>query len=1475
MDPNNASQGVIFSALMTIFVLLAGSVIAYLSRPPSVLRGRAPPARRNIRLEQLNPDKSEADTDVDIIAIHGLDTQSADTWKDKNTGFNWLYDLCLGQDRLDRVRIFTCDWPAALFQPTNLVQKTTLEYARLLFEGIQQVRPPANTTRGRDRPILFIASCLGGVILIKALVDADKEQSRYSHLRRATRGIVFLATPFRGTSFEEVATWAEPALKTWASLQGTRVDRLVDNVKGPTFDHSDLVGKFTRLCQDKNGSCHIVTFYETGTTSLPSKPFPWLPRYLRQEKQLVDASSATLDIIEPISLARPHVLMNKFRNDKCPDYQTVARNIRCVLGKIRTGTPLKQADNWIQSRHYTPDRLKVERLSGQGLAMDQCYINLSIVQTSVGNVGFYRKEEDRAVNQPSPFSLQKRLQIDTPDKDKLVELSTLFSPRTMRNKETIHPRRILIRGRAGVGKTTLCKKIVFEFARGTWPEWHKLFDRVLWIPLRNLKLEERRQPGYDFRQLFLHEYFSYSNDKENLAKAIVDALEDRKTLFLLDGLDEVSQDLSGDGALPNLLRELIKQPNTIITTRPYPNPPSDINLELETIGFNPTQVLDYLQTNSSKTANQIKTFLQQRPLLQGLVRIPIQLDALCFVWNQEEENLSSEIKFDTMTDIYRAIENALWKKDTIRLSKRKDGTRLEPGQIRSATRLQLENFVQNEIKFLERLAFAGLHNEMIEFEKNLVENAFGDLPLLFDETIPNLSFLRSSDPRSERTQRSCYFIHLTYQEYFAARYFVRQLKANEPLQYGNKNTDIIATNLFFQQHKYTARYDILWRFVTGLLDVEGKAEDFFNWIKDEPRDLLGPTHQRLVMHCLSEVSPEMKARKGLEEQLLKWLIFEYKFTHQFELTQESELPPEVLNNWFQLESEETQLRFIQWLSENRSAKAPSDEILQAIAARLEDQNKHVRRIAIQVLGNQLGNQQAPSDEILQAIAAHLEDQDRDVRRIAIQVLGNQLRNQQAPSDEILQAIAAYLKDQDRYIRRIAIEVLGNQLRNQQAPSDKILQAITARLEDQNKDVKCAAIEVLGNQQAPSDKILQTIAARLEDQDRDVRSVAIQVLGDQQAPSDEILQAIAARLEDQDGDVRSVAIQVLGNQQAPSDEILQGITAYLEDQDGNVRSAAIEVLGNQQAPSDEILQAIAARLEDQDGDVRSVAIEVLGNQQAPSDEILQAIAARLEDQYGYVRSIAIEVLGNQQAPSDEILQAIAARLEDQNRDVRRIAIQVLRNQQAPSDEILQTIAARLEDQDGDIRSVAIEVLGDQQAPSDEILQAIAARLEDQYGYVRYMAIQVLGNQLRNQQAPSDEILQAIAARLEDQDGDVRSIAIEVLGNQLRNQQAPSNEILQAIAARLEDRDWNVRNALVDMLISWRVLYSITNQHIKSLFNILLQRSFREHVSWHIVDKKLILNLGLNEYLENHQAQFIDAILSTQTSFDMPRKDIEPN
>ncbi|KAM0424167.1 hypothetical protein ACHAPT_010536 [Fusarium lateritium] len=1413
---------------------------------------------RGVRLEQVNAtDASEAEPDVDIIAVHGLDTKSLHTWtwrpKDRDKpAVNWLADSHMLPARVQRVRIFTCDWPADLFQDLDSTPWTVEEFARRLLAGIQSMRQAlAADGQAKDRPILFIASCLGGIILMKALVMADNPQGDYISIRKATCGIVFLATPFRGTAFQDVAAWAEPMLKAWASLRRRSVTQLLSSVKGSTFDLEELVRTFTRLCQDKYHPCQVHTFYEKKVTILQSKVLPpYLLPLFGQEKLLVDSSSANLDIVEePLALERRHVTMNKFFGPEDPDYDIVAGRLQAILQKIREGRPLEQADAWLRNKHYTADKLKIDRLSGDSLPMDQCYINLVIVE----QVGHDAARSDRGGSQPqsSPFSLLARQKVERPDKTTQVELATMFQ-REGRDGQAIQPRRILIRGRAGVGKTTLCKKIVHEFYRGTWSEWTKIFDRVLWVPLRNLKLQERQEPGYNFERLFTHEYFSLPTSRPDLARELSDALaiKSNKTLFLLDGLDEVSQDLGGSGDMSRFLEHLLEQPNVIITSRPSAKPPSNMDLELETIGFYPDQVNAYLDAdpNIQPRVQEVRSFLEEHWLIQGLMQIPIQLDALCYTW----EDFDPGTVPDTMTRIYRAIEQRLWKKDAVRLNKKHDGEPLSASQIEPS---DVEYLVNDEIYFLEGLAFTGLHNDLIDFKsrhREAISTHFKRPGMMLQKTLPSISFLRPSGPASEDRNRSYHFIHLTFQEYFAARYFVRQWKAEKPLKclflesQTNVDTDPVK---FFRKHKYTARYDILWRFVAGLLDDERQEGlcllRFFRTIEEEPRDLLGPTHQRLVMHCLSEVSTDMPLRQCLEENLMQWLLFECSFQQKAHLSSEMEFPESALRNALKKGSHDAKIEILDslkgrptiplsvnelapsWLRDDTSWELKSrvcivlqtsrtdltNNVLAAVVQRLDDEHSNVRKAALEVLQKQ----SSLSDEILTAVVQRLDDKGSDIQWAAREVL----RQQSSLSDDILTVVIQQLNDEDWHVRQTALEVL----QRQSSLSDEILTAVVQRLNDEDWHVRGAALGVLQKQSSLfneilSDEILAAIVQRLDDEHWGVRQTALEVLQKQSSLSDEILTAVIQRLNNEDWHVRQTALEVLQRQSSLSDEILTAVVQRLNDEDWHVREAALRVLQKQSSLSDKILTAVVQRLGDKRWHVRRAAQDVLQRQWGLSNENLTAVVQRLDNEDSGVRQTALEVLQKQSSLSDEILIAVIQRLNDEHWHVREAALRVLQKQSSLSDEILTAVVQRLNDEDWHVREAALRVLQKQSSLfnkilSDEILAAIVQRLDDEHWGVRQTALEILAaivqrlddehwgvrqtalEVLQKQSSLSDEILTAVVQRLNDEDWHVREAALRVL----QKQSSLSDEILTAVIQRLNNEDSGVRQTALEVLQKW--------------------------------------------------------------------------
>jgi predicted metal-dependent hydrolase len=476
-----------------------------------------------------------------------------------------------------------------------------------------------------------------------------------------------------------------------------------------------------------------------------------------------------------------------------------------------------------------------------------------------------------------------------------------------------------------------------------------------------------------------------------------------------------------------------------------------------------------------------------------------------------------------MTEIYQAIELKIWQKDIFNLGKNNAGGLSETVVQNRRTRKQIQFFVTTEMRLLECLAFTGLYSDIIEFSPDHRDWLYEQPQFhqVSDDVLDRLSFLRTSD--TSRQDKSYHFLHLTFQEYFAARYFVRCLisESSEPLlclkrDSKGKYTVKISPEEFLQDEKYGGRCDVFWRFVTGLLHHTGeeKLSSFLEKIEREPRDLLGPAHQRLLMHCFSEIPQSeltgngndflRRLRGKMDQGCIHWFQYEERSHEEMRLCSETEFPEHVL------------CKLLEEISLQR--KSPHREkVLKALA-----------------------NRWHMSSKLIGIISNFLDDSDWHVRQAAIKALGTQ-----SPwPPEILQSVTCRLDNSDWDVRQAAIKALGTQ-----SPwPPEILQAVTRRLDASNRDMRQAAIEALGTQSPWPPEILQAVTCRLDDSDWHVRQAAIKALGTQSPWPPETLQAVTCRLNDSNWDVRQAAIEALGTQSPWPPEILQAVTCRLDDRD---------------------------------------------------------------------------------------------------------------------------------------------------------------------------------------------------------------------------------------------------------------------------------------------------------------------------------------
>lgn len=643
-------------------------------------------------------------------------------------------------------------------------------------------------------------------------------------------------------------------------------------------------------------------------------------------------NQAARDIINITNLGSDHAFLygesvKSLQQYAAPDNPPGIRQLAADILKQRLDSLTTEADNVIIKHFYNKEQLKIERLSREMLPLEQCYINLIAVSTA----------SETAATPPLSSSEQPRYSIpgsrrfdpEEQEGGRQIQLKDIFSAAQSGTEATRSPKRVLIRGQAGVGKTTFCKKAVHDFVHGNM--WKDQFDRILWIRLRNLRPRTGRYDRdhrYDLNDLFLDEFFSQHPNSKDLSAALRSACNDGKTLFLLDGLDEIWYDMQGPHmqTLATFVKHLLNQPNVLVSSRPFVVLSSDIksiDLELELVGFSLDQVSQYVERLVEPTkGNAIQEFLKMRPLVEDLVRIPIQLDALCYGWDYFPDKGP-----ETMTGLYTAIERGLWRKDIPRL-----GKQLNQVPITEDNRLydfEVENVASPERCFLEFLAFSGIRNTVIEFEEKHLEAigcCLGWQGATVHTTLPELSYLRTSDNSVGKSSRTYHFLHLTFQDYFAARYFVRTWQTGGNLMCLDfQNIDTVSRNplimdprKFLAKHKYTLRYDIMWRFVAGLFHSGAGGSDkhelqFLKAVNAEPLDLLGMAHQRLIMHCIAELrlsrssSKELKTyTTRLENHLGTWAMSEIKANHESGLIKDLEFPNRV--HLMMLEHEDKNIR---------------------------------------------------------------------------------------------------------------------------------------------------------------------------------------------------------------------------------------------------------------------------------------------------------------------------------------------------------------------------------------------------------------------------------------------------------------------------------------------------------------------------------------------------------------------------------------
>jgi HEAT repeat protein/beta-lactamase regulating signal transducer with metallopeptidase domain len=282
----------------------------------------------------------------------------------------------------------------------------------------------------------------------------------------------------------------------------------------------------------------------------------------------------------------------------------------------------------------------------------------------------------------------------------------------------------------------------------------------------------------------------------------------------------------------------------------------------------------------------------------------------------------------------------------------------------------------------------------------------------------------------------------------------------------------------------------------------------------------------------------------------------------------------------------------------RGSGGEDTTVVNALIARLKDENAGVRRAAARSLG-QLGDLRA-----VQPLIAVLADSNAEVRSAAVEALAD-LEDPRA-----IGPIAGLLRDPVAEVKHYALSALSNW--EQGVPTAPVV----ALLDDPDADVRHEAVNLLDHLHARSAG--SAIARLVHDPSADVRSAVVQALGNLGEQSGAA--AITEALSDANADVRQAALGALHDLKAPIAEAT--LLNLMQDANADVRQRAAELAGERSVIA--AIPALRRLIDDPRGDVREAATEALGNIADPAAR--QALRAALQSPDPKVRRAAAEALG---------------------------------------------------------------------------------------------------------------------------------------------------------------------------------------------------------------------------------------------------------
>ena len=324
------------------------------------------------------------------------------------------------------------------------------------------------------------------------------------------------------------------------------------------------------------------------------------------------------------------------------------------------------------------------------------------------------------------------------------------------HKECEEPKKVLIEGKPGMGKTTYCNKLVYDWATkenksgGCFPD----FQLVLLLRCRDIDVESNLRDAIDDQLLPRRIQLE---DREKFMKFIQN--NQSKVLMVLEGLDELPKSRLSEFIAKIIQGRMLPGCHLVVTARHEAGIPvrkvCDTLLEIE--GFNTEDVKNFILKyfkGKNGLSRKLLDNLESDNRLREMSTNPLNTALLCLLC-EDFDGLLPEGR----TQLYLQIVLCVLMR-----YREKKGL---PEDNKDLTELY-----KDQLKHLGSIALNGLHEECMYFGKKQLGQQHSDLP--------GFGFLSVQPGSKLRPFDECYgFTHKSFQEFFAGHYLWCQLVSQE------------------------------------------------------------------------------------------------------------------------------------------------------------------------------------------------------------------------------------------------------------------------------------------------------------------------------------------------------------------------------------------------------------------------------------------------------------------------------------------------------------------------------------------------------------------------------------------------------------------------------------------------------------------------------------------------------------------------